>query len=65
MSFANQTLGSEYMVNNAKSLKPQVYVIPKEIDWEIARLKLRSMGIATDTLTPEQKKYLASWKAGT
>ena len=65
MSFANQALGSEYMVKRGKTLQPQVYVIPKDIDREIARLKLQSMGRSIDTLTTEQEKYLSSWKEGT
>jgi adenosylhomocysteinase len=65
MSFANQALGVEYMLKHASGLKPQVYTIPHEIDNEIARLKLISMGIEIDTLTPEQQKYLASWESGT
>jgi adenosylhomocysteinase len=65
MSFANQALGAEYMVKNAKTLKNQVYVVPEEIDREIARLKLDSMGVTIDTLTAEQQKYLASWEQGT
>jgi adenosylhomocysteinase len=65
MSFANQALASEYMVKNAKRLKAQVYPVPEDIDREIARLKLKAMGVKVDTLTPEQKKYLASWDMGT
>jgi adenosylhomocysteinase len=65
MSFANQALGAEYMARQAKSLDNEVYPIPLEIDREIARLKLRAMGIEIDTLTPEQQKYLASWEEGT
>jgi adenosylhomocysteinase len=65
MSFANQALASEYLVQHAKNLRAQVYPVPKEIDREIARLKLKSMGIAIDTLTAEQEKYLASWEMGT
>jgi len=65
MSFANQALASRYLAQHASELKPQVYPVPKEIDREIARLKLESMGIAIDTLTAEQKKYLASWEMGT
>ena len=65
MSFANQALASEYLAQNAKKLRPQVYPVPEEIDREIARLKLKSMGIAIDSLTPEQEKYLASWEMGT
>ncbi len=65
MSFANQALCSEYMVKKGKSLKSKVYPVPEAIDKEIGRLKLRAMGIKIDTLTKEQKKYLASWEAGT
>jgi adenosylhomocysteinase len=65
MSFANQALGAEYMVKNAKELKNEVYVVPEEIDREIARLKLASMGVTIDALTAEQQKYLASWEQGT
>lgn len=65
MSFANQALGAEYMVKNASSLEKRVYVIPKEIDNEIARLKLKSMGIEIDELTCEQIAYLSSWQSGT
>jgi adenosylhomocysteinase len=53
------------MVKKGKTLTPQVYVIPKEVDREIARLKLQSMGRAIDSLTAEQEKYLASWREGT
>jgi len=65
MSFANQALGAEYMVKNASSLKNEVYVVPEDIDREIARLKLEAMGVTIDGLTDEQKKYLASWEQGT
>jgi adenosylhomocysteinase len=65
MSFANQALAAEYMVRHGKNLEAKVYVIPQELDHEIARLKLLSMGIHIDTLTGEQKKYLASWESGT
>ncbi len=65
MSFANQALGAEYMVKNASSLKNEVYVVPEDIDREIARLKLEAMGVTIDSLTAEQKKYLASWEQGT
>ncbi len=65
MSFANQALGSEYMLTHAKELQPKVYYIPTEMDKEIARLKLHAMGIRIDTLTPEQEKYLNSWESGT
>jgi len=65
MSFANQALGAEYMLSRAKELQPQVYNIPETIDREIARLKLKAMGIKIDKLTAEQKKYLGSWEEGT
>jgi len=65
MSFANQALAAEYMVKNAKELKNEVYVVPEEIDREIARLKLAAMGVTIDALTAEQQKYLASWDQGT
>ena len=65
MSFANQALSAEYMAKSAKMLEKRVYRVPDQIDREIARLKLASMGIKIDSLTPEQKKYLASWEAGT
>jgi adenosylhomocysteinase len=65
MSFANQALSVEYLVKEGASLKPQVYPVPREIDEEIARLKLRSMGIDIDVLTEEQRKYLSSWSEGT
>ena len=65
MSFANQALGSEYMLVHAKELQPQVYTLPAEMDKEIARLKLQAMGVHIDTLTPEQDKYLNSWESGT
>jgi adenosylhomocysteinase len=52
-------------VKNATELKNQVYVVPEEIDREIARLKLESMGVNIDALTDEQRKYLASWDQGT
>ena len=65
MSFANQALCLEYMVKNKGSLEPKVYPVPEEIDKQVARLKLNSMGIEIDSLTPEQKEYLASWEQGT
>jgi adenosylhomocysteinase len=65
MSFANQALSAEYLVKNAKNLKPQVYVVPEDLDKEIARLKLESMGHKLDKLTAEQEHYLASWQEGT
>jgi len=65
MSFANQALCLEHLVLQEKRLDVGVYPVPKEIDAEIARLKLASMGIAIDTLTEEQQKYLTSWESGT
>jgi adenosylhomocysteinase len=65
MSFANQALSAEYMKHNSGDLAAGVYVVPSEIDKEIARLKLASMGIEIDTLTEEQERYLGSWQAGT
>ncbi|MCC6625803.1 MAG: adenosylhomocysteinase [Chloroflexi bacterium] len=65
MSFANQALGAEYIVTERAGLGNQVYVVPREIDREIARLKLLSMGVTIDTLTGEQETYLNSWKSGT
>jgi len=65
MSFANQSLAAEHVVGNADSLEPKVYVVPDEIDREIARLKLETMGVDIDRLTEEQAKYLASWDEGT
>src|SRR5213596_2234356 len=65
MSFANQALATEYAVQNAASLEKKVYPVPTEIDEEIARLKLATMGATIDQLTEEQAKYLASWNEGT
>jgi len=65
MSFANQALSAEYMVKNAKDLKPQVYSVPEHLDKQIAKLKLDSMNVLIDKLTPEQEHYLASWDEGT
>ncbi|MEW6087656.1 MAG: adenosylhomocysteinase [bacterium] len=65
MSFANQALGAEFMVKMGKKLEKKVYNVPAEVDKKIATLKLKSMEIKIDTLTPEQKKYLASWEEGT
>ncbi len=65
MSFANQALGAEYLYKHHAELKPQVYAVPEPIDKEIARIKLESMGVTLDRLTPEQEKYLASWSEGT
>src|SRR5438477_2174937 len=65
MSFANQALSAEYAVQNATELERKVYVVPEEIDNEIARLKLATMGVTIDRLTEEQAAYLASWDEGT
>jgi adenosylhomocysteinase len=65
MSFANQALASEYAVGHRGTLEKKVYRVPHAIDAEIARLKLRSMGVTVDTLTEEQRKYLESWEMGT
>jgi adenosylhomocysteinase len=65
MSFANQALAAEYAIANASSLERKVYPVPTEIDEEIARLKLETMGVEIDQLTEEQAKYLASWDEGT
>ena len=65
MSFANQALSAEFMARESRKLEKKVYPVPQEIDKEIARLKLKSMGVRIDTLTPEQEKYLSSWEMGT
>lgn len=65
MSFANQSLSVEYLKTSHSELQPGVYVVPRDIDKEIARLKLASMGVEIDVLTPEQELYLASWQSGT
>ena len=65
MSFANQALATEYAVEHASSLENKVYPVPTEIDEEIARLKLETMGVEIDKLTEEQATYLASWNEGT
>ena len=65
MSFANQSLSAEYMKKNYDKLENKVYPVPKNLDEQIALLKLKSMGIAVDKLTPRQEKYLSSWQEGT
>jgi len=65
MSFANQALCVEYMVGWKEKPAPKVYSVPTDIDREVGRLKLLSMGITIDTLTAEQRKYLESWESGT
>ena len=65
MSFADQALSCEYMVKNYASLEKKVYIVPVDLDKRVAKLKLESMGIKIDRLTPEQEEYLASWNEGT
>jgi adenosylhomocysteinase len=65
MSFANQALSVEYIVKNQGQLSPQVYSVPRETDAEVGRLKLHSMGVRIDALTPEQQNYQESWEEGT
>ncbi len=65
MSFANQALSVEYLRKKAKTLKKEVYIVPANIDKQVARLKLKSMGVGIDTLTPEQDRYLRTWSEGT
>jgi adenosylhomocysteinase len=65
MSFANQALSADYMVKNHSKLENKVYSVPEELDKEVARLKLESMNVHIDRLTPEQEEYLAGWSEGT
>ncbi len=65
MSFADQALSAEYIVKQGKKLSPEVYPVPRDIDREVGRLKLISMGVQIDTLTPEQQRYLSTWESGT
>jgi len=65
MSFANQALACHFLVKNRGKIENKVYPVPEKIDREIARLKLKSMGVKIDLLTSEQKKYLNSWESGT
>jgi adenosylhomocysteinase len=65
MSFANQALSAEYIVQNGANLENKVYDVPEEIDEAVAKLKLEELGVQIDELTDEQKKYLESWKMGT
>jgi adenosylhomocysteinase len=65
MSFANQALCVEWIVKHHGTLEKRVYPVPEEIDREVARLKLRAMGVEIDTLTEEQDRYLHSWDQGT
>ena len=65
MSFADQALSAEFMANEYQNLEKQVYVVPRDIDNEVGRLKLLSMGVEIDELSDEQEKYLNSWDVGT
>ncbi len=65
MSFANQALCAEHLIKNRKGLENRVYGVPEKVDKSIAEMKLRSLGVKIDKLTPEQKKYLDSWEMGT
>ena len=65
MSFANQALSVEYLVKHKGELSPGVHLLPKEVDQEIASLKLRALGVGIDTLTAEQLEYISSWETGT
>jgi adenosylhomocysteinase len=65
MSFANQALSAEFIIQNAGELDKKVYSVPADVDQEIAQIKLKEMGISIDTLTAEQEKYLTSWEEGT
>jgi len=65
MSFANQALSVEWLVGAAERLEPRVYGVPEEIDALVAELKLASLGVEIDVLTPEQEEYLSSWQVGT
>jgi len=65
LSFANQALAAEFICQNQEKLEPRVYKLPAEIDEQIAYLKLKTMGIKIDRLTPRQKRYISSWQEGT
>jgi len=65
MSFANQALAAEYLLQHRAELDHDVYVVPEAIDAEVARLKLAAFGITLDAMTPEQAEYVSSWKHGT
>jgi adenosylhomocysteinase len=65
MSFANQALSAEFLAKNKGKLPVQVHAVPKELDREVGRLKLKSLGVTIDELTPEQRRYLESWEGGT
>ena len=65
MSFADQALAAEWLVENGTDLDPGVYRLPEELDAEVARIKLASMGAQLEELTDEQRRYLSSWQEGT
>jgi adenosylhomocysteinase len=65
MSFADQALSAEWVAKNHATLEKRVYDVPDEIDREVAKLKLATLGLEIDTLTPEQERYLSSWREGT
>jgi len=65
MSFANQSLSAEYMSKNHENLEIDVHNVPRDIDENVAKLKLQALRVKIDKLTPEQKKYLSSWEIGT
>ena len=65
MSFANQAMAAEWLISNAGTLSPQIYTLPKELDEEVASIKLATMGGGLEELTDEQRAYLASWQEGT
>ena len=64
MTFANQALSVEFLARDGRRLEPSVMAVPREIDLQVARLKLGSLGVRIDTLTADQKRYLASWSEG-
>ncbi len=65
MSFANQAMAAEWLIENAGTLAPQIHVLPTELDDRVAAIKLATMGCGLEVLTEEQREYLASWKVGT
>jgi adenosylhomocysteinase len=65
MSFANQALSVEYLNKNKGQLEPGVHLLPREVDTEIASLKLQALGLKIDELTAEQLEYISSWETGT
>ena len=65
MSFANQAMASEFLIKNNGKLTAKVYTLPQKIDYQVASLKLKAMGLTIDHLTKEQRNYLSSWQEGT